>query len=160
MHPRAFFEIYVAPTIDEWRSDSGNIRLSVLALCQLDILAEHVIIHRNPNIKREAIAAKRRKLCEKQPALELAWDVHDTHKHGPLTEAKKVKRIRLISRGQQPSIIRQGAAFQANAFQTNAFQTGTKKVTLTLDNGTIQDAENVIEACLAYWSTELRRIVP
>jgi hypothetical protein len=59
MHPRAFFEAYVLPTQKEWSTNSGNIRRAVFALCQLDILAEHVIIHLNPGIKPDAVSAER-----------------------------------------------------------------------------------------------------
>jgi hypothetical protein len=155
MHPRAFFQAYVLPTLGEWSTDSCNIRRTVFALCQLDILAEHVVIHLNPGIEPNAVSAERRKLCVREPALELAWDVHDTHKHGALTKAKRVRRI---SRGQQPSVVLEGVAFQPNAFQATAFQTGTEKITLTLDDGTARDAEEVIDACLAFWRVELDRL--
>jgi hypothetical protein len=45
IYPREFFDTFVLPAIEEWQLDHKNLRRAVIALCELDNLAEHVIIY-------------------------------------------------------------------------------------------------------------------
>ncbi len=95
--PGEFFETYVAPAIAEWRANPSSIRLATLALCELDNLAEHVIIHTNPRVRKGEVTQERDKLAGAKPELGLARDIHDTHKHGPLA-----RKSASITKGQRP----------------------------------------------------------
>ena len=123
MQPRAFFDEYVTPALDEWRGDPSSVRHVVALLCQLDIIAEHVITHLDPSIARKDIAPARAALVARQPMLQLAGDIHDTHKHGSLTDAKKVRKI---TGGQQPQVTTVGG-FGRGSFGSGAYGAQSRK---------------------------------
>ena len=37
--------------MNEWRSDPLSIRKGTIAICQIDILVEHLILHTNPPVQ-------------------------------------------------------------------------------------------------------------
>ena len=52
LNPREFFDQYVMPCVTDWELDPLNIRKAVIAISQIDILADHVIIHLHPGFTR------------------------------------------------------------------------------------------------------------
>jgi hypothetical protein len=48
--PRQFFNEFVLPTVEEWRSEPLNIRKAVIAISQIDIMADQVVIYQNPTL--------------------------------------------------------------------------------------------------------------
>jgi hypothetical protein len=150
LDPRQFFDQYVMPCVTDWQLDPLNIRKAVIAISQIDILADHVIIHQHPGFNRVQIANVRKATEQNTPIRLLVRDVHDTHKHGPLQRATAT-----ITTGERPKLQRSGGVFQPNAFQNNVFQVGTPVLEIVQDDGTKHIVENVITDALTYWEGEL-----
>ena len=150
LNPRQFFDQYVMPCVTDWQLDPLNIRKAVIAISQIDILADHVIIHQHPGFNRGQIANVRKAVEQNTPIRLLVRDVHDTHKHGPLQRATAT-----ITTGERPKLERPGGVFQPSAFQNNVFQVGTPVLEIVQDDGTKHRVENVITDALTYWEGEL-----
>jgi hypothetical protein len=148
--PRQFFDQYVMPCVTDWQLDPLNIRKAVIAISQIDILADHVIIHQHPGFTRVQLANVRKATEQNTPIRLLVRDVHDTHKHGPLQRPTAT-----ITTGERPKLERRGGAFQPNVFQNNAFQVGTPVLGVVQDDGTKHLVENVTTDALTYWEDEL-----
>jgi hypothetical protein len=150
LNPRQFFDQYVMPCVTDWQLDPLNIRKAVIAISQIDILADHVIIHQHPGFNRGQLANVRKAREQNTPIRLLVRDVHDTHKHGPLQRATAT-----ITTGERPKWERRGGFFQPNAFRNNVFQVGTPVLEIVQDDGTKHLVENVITDALTYWEGEL-----
>jgi hypothetical protein len=150
LNPRQFFDRYVLPCVRDWQLDPLNVRKAVIAISQIDILADHVIIHQHPGFTRGQLANVRKATEQNTRIRLLVRDVHDTHKHGPLQRATAT-----ITTGERPKLERRGGVFQPNAFQNNAFQVGTPVLEIVQDDGTKHLVENVITDALTYWEGEL-----
>jgi hypothetical protein len=130
LNPRQFFNQFVMPCVTDWQLDPLNIRKAVIAISQIDILADHVILHQHPDFTTR--------------------DVHDTHKHGPLQRPTAT-----ITTGERPKLERHGGVFDPRVFQNNVFQVGTPVLEIVQDDGTKHLVENVITDALTYWEGEL-----
>ena len=119
-----FLDEFVTPTVDEWRQDELSVRKAVIAISQIDIIADQFVVHQNPSLRQGD-----ERNAEPELALRLIRDVHDTHKHGPL--GRKNAKIRS---GQRPQEARRDGAFQADAFQEDAFQVGTPALVIVEDD--------------------------
>ena len=137
LNPRQFFDQYVLPCVREWQLDPLNVRKAVIAISQIDILADHVIIHQHPGFTRGQLANVRKATEQNTRIRLLVRDVHDTHKHGPLQGATAT-----ITTSERP-------------MQNYAFQVGTPVLEVVQDDGTKHLVENVITDALTYWEGEL-----
>ncbi len=154
MTPRDTFNTFVRPAAEDCEADPGAVHRAVSALCHIDALAEEVW-HATKKPKGK-VYLYRRFLQSQCVELGYAWDVHDIHKHGMLT-----KRVPTLPNGKRPQVVQVGhAAFQSSAFQGNAFQVGgsSPDVVLTLRDGTIVRALEVIKTCVQWWDEELHRL--
>jgi hypothetical protein len=133
LNPRQFFDQYVMPCVADWQDDPLNIRKAVIAISQIDILADHVIIHQHPDFNRGQVANLRKATEQNTPIRLLVRDVHDTHKHGAL---------------ERPNATISGE-------RHNALQVGTPVLEIVQDDGTKHLVENVITDALTYWEGEL-----
>jgi hypothetical protein len=149
LNPRQFFDQYVMPCVTDWQLDPLNIRKAVIAISQIDILADHVIIHQHPGFTRVQLANVRKATEQNTPIRLLVRDVHDTHKHCPLQRPTAT-----ITTGERPKLERRGEVFQLNVFQ-NLFQVETPVLEIVQDDGTKHLVENVITDALTYWEGEL-----
>jgi hypothetical protein len=125
LNPREFFDQYVMPCVTDWQLDPLNIRKAVIAISQIDILADHVIIHQHPGFTRVQLANVRKATEQNTPIRLLVRDVHDTHKHCPLQRPTAT-----ITTGERPKLERRGAVFQ------NLFQVETPVLEIVQDDGT------------------------
>ena len=137
LNPRQFFDQYVLPCVRDWQLDPLNVRKAVIAISQIDILADQFIIHQHPGFTRGQLANVRKATEQNTPIRLLVRDVHDTHKHGPLQRATAT-----ITTSERP-------------MQNYAFQVGTPVLEVVQDDGTKHLVENVITDALTYWEGEL-----
>lgn len=79
---------YTQLSVQEYRSHPLDVRLAVIALSQIDILCEHIALSEPAVNTIPEVAAAKDKLFSLEPTLRTAKDVHDTHKHGPLSGKK------------------------------------------------------------------------
>jgi hypothetical protein len=150
LNPRQFFDQFVVPCVKDWEDDPLSVRKAVIAISQIDILADQVIIHQHPDFNRVQLANVRKATEQHTPIRLLVRDVHDTHKHGPLQRPSAT-----ITTGERPKLERRDGIFQADAFQNDAFQVGTPVLEIVQDDGTKHLVENVIADALKYWKDEL-----
>jgi hypothetical protein len=150
LNPRQFFDQFVVPCVKEWEDDPLDVRKAIIAISQIDILADHVIIHQHPGFTRGQLANVRKATEQNTRIRLLVRDVHDTHKHGPLQRPSAT-----ITTGERPTLERRGAGFLSNAFQNNTVQLGTSVLEIVQDDGTKHLVENVITDALTYWEGEL-----
>jgi hypothetical protein len=150
LNPRQFLEQFVLPCVKCWECDPLNVRKAVIAISQIDILADQVIIHQHPDFNRDQVTNLRKAAEQNSPIRLLVRDVHDTHKHGPLQRATAT-----ITTGERPKLVHSGGGFEPNAFQNDAFQVGTQVLEIVQDDGTKHLVENVITDALTYWEGEL-----
>ena len=150
LNPRQFFDQFVVPCVKDWEEDPLNVRKAVIAISQIDILADHVIIHQHPGFTRGQLANVRKATELNTPIRLLVRDVHDTHKQGPLQRPTAT-----ITTGERPELERRGAGFRPNVFQNNVFQVGTPVLEIVQDDRTKHLVENVITDALTYWEDEL-----
>ena len=150
LSPRQFLDQFVLPCVKCWERDPLDIRKAVIAISQIDILADQVVIHQHPDFNRDQVTKLRKDAEQNSPIRLLVRDVHDTHKHGPLQRATAT-----ITTGERPKLVRSGGVFQPNVFQNNAFQVGTPVLEIVQDDGTKHLVENVITDALTYWEGEL-----
>jgi hypothetical protein len=143
LNPRQFFDQFVVPCVKDWEEDPLNARKAVIAISQIDILADHVIIHQHPGFTRMQIANVRKATEQNTPIRLLVRDVHDSHKHGPLQRLTPT-----ITTGERSKLHRRG-------FQNNVVQVGTPVLEIVQDDGTKHLVENVIADALSYWEGEL-----
>jgi hypothetical protein len=141
---------FVLPCVKCWERDPLDVRKAVIAISQIDILADQVIIHQHPGFNRDQVTNLRKAAEQNSPIRLLVRDVHDTHKHGPLQRASAT-----IITGERPKLVHSGGRFQSNAFQNDAFQVGTPVLEILQDDGTKHLVENVITDALTYWEGEL-----
>jgi hypothetical protein len=139
LDPRQFFDQFVVPCVKDWEHDPLNVRKAILAISQIDILADRVIIHQHPGFTRGQLANVRKATEQNTPIRLLVRDVHDTHKHGPLQRATAT-----ITTGERPKLERHGVV-----------QVGTAVLEIVQDDGIKHLVENVITDALAYWEGEL-----
>jgi len=125
------------PCVTDRELDPLNIRKALIAISQIDILADHVIIHQHPGFTRVQLANVRKATEQNTRIRLLVRDVHDTHKHGPLQRATAT-----ITTSERP-------------MQNYAFQVGTAVLEIVQDDGTKHLVENVITDALTYWEGEL-----
>jgi hypothetical protein len=80
LNPRQFFDQYVLPCVKDWQHDPLNIRKAVIAISQIDILADHVIIHQHPSFTRGQLANVRKATEQNTPIL-FSFEMCMTHTH-------------------------------------------------------------------------------
>jgi hypothetical protein len=155
--PRQFFNEFVLPTVEEWRSEPLNIRKAVIAISQIDIMADQVVIYQNPTLDgrqlRELQAKDRAKAQQNEPLRLLVCDIHDAHKHGPLG-----RKSATITRGQRPRKKHIGGAFDLAIFQNDAFQVGRPVLEIVRDDSSSELVEDVVNSAVAYWEAELKKL--
>ena len=150
LNPRQFLDQFVLPCVKCWVRDPLNVRKAVIAISQIDILADQVILHQHPDFTRDQVTKLRKAMEQNSPIRLLVRDVHDTHKHGPLQRATAT-----ITTGERPKLVRSGGGFEPDAFQNKTFQVGTPVLEIVQDDGTKHLVENVITDALTYWEGEL-----
>ena len=150
LNPRQFLDQFVLPCVKCWERDPLNVRKAVIAISQIDILADQVIIHQHPDFNRDQVTNLRKAAEQNSPIRLLVRDVHDTHKHGPLQRATAT-----ITTGERPKLVRSGGIFDPNVFQNDVFDVGTPALEIVQDDGTKHLVENVITDALTYWEGEL-----
>jgi hypothetical protein len=153
-HPKAFWLDYVLPAVREWESAKLDVRRAIIALCQIDNLTEHYIVwHLSPSLtndeRRQAVRSERNRLASISPAIGLARDVHDTHKHGLL--ARKKARIKL---GQRPEEASSGHLLFA-ALGEVAIGGSISELAIVLDDGSQTWVSGIIRHCLDFWEREI-----
>ncbi|MER8570652.1 hypothetical protein NKH19_00645 [Mesorhizobium sp. M1338] len=127
-----------------------SIRHAILALCEIDNLAEHFILHTNP-IAPE-ISAARDALGSAVHQLAIARDTHDTHKHGALG-----RKSAMITQGQKPTQAQRGGGFSAEAISP-AFDVGEPALVVIEDDQTRHYVDDVIGKAMGYWRAEIAKI--
>ena len=137
LNPRQFLNQFVLPCVKCWERDPLDVRKAVIAISQIDILADQVILHQHPDFTRDQVTKLRKAMEQNSPIRLLVRDVHDTHKHGPLQRATAT-----ITTSERP-------------LQNYAFQVGTPVLEIVQDDGTKHLVENVITDALTYWEGEL-----
>jgi hypothetical protein len=147
--PRGTFKIFVRPAMKDCEADPGATHRAVSALCHIDALAEEV--WQATTNKPGGLRRYRDTLRAKCAELGYAWDVHDIHKHGMLTQRDPV-----LPNGRRPQVVRVGWSY-SDAF-SDAFQIGTPDVVLTLRDETTVRALDVIKKCVGWWDDELHRL--
>jgi hypothetical protein len=60
LNPRQFLDQFVLPCVKCWERDPLNVRKAVIAISQIDILADQVIIYQNPGFIRDQVTKLRR----------------------------------------------------------------------------------------------------
>jgi hypothetical protein len=130
LNPREFFDQFVMPCVKDWEHDPLNVRKAILAISQIDILADHVIIYQHPGFARAQLANVRKAMEQNTRIRLLVRDVHDTHKHGPLQRATAT-------------------------ITTGVLPVGMPILEIVQDDGTKHLVENVIADALTYWEGEL-----
>jgi hypothetical protein len=147
MHtPREFFDVFVQPAVDDWRRDKLDERRAIVAVVAIDNLAEHFAKYFGRDEKSE-----RARLGRLVPSLQIAWDMHDTHKHGKLS-----RKSATIKRGQRPITEEHDGAF-SDAFDGDAFDTTHDELVIELDAGPKYPVEKVVEEGRQFWEEELKR---
>jgi hypothetical protein len=150
--PHQFLNEFVRPTIAEWHAHRSDVRPATIAICQLDILAEHCIRHfLGGGASRKDITDERNRHGQLRKMVEIVRDAHDTHKHGPLT-----RRNARITRGQTPHVVDSGGEIGATPIGAAAVGGGTPELALVLDDGSSYPVDHVIADVLDYWTTHLR----
>ncbi|QKD02212.1 hypothetical protein [Mesorhizobium loti] len=150
MHPRHFLEDFVEPSVNEWAIQPLSARHAIIALGEIDNLAEHFIQHINPTVQR--IGPERDALGFALHELAIARDVHDTHKHGALS-----RKTATITQGQKPKKSRRGGAF-SDGF-SSGFDIGTPALVVTDDNQQTHYVDDVIEKAMEYWRVEIAKLI-
>jgi hypothetical protein len=150
LNPRQFFDEFVMPCVKDWVDDPLDVRKAVVTISQIDILADHVIMHQHPGFTGGQLANVRKATEQNTPIRLLVRDAHDTHKHGPLQRPTAT-----ITTGERPTLERLDGAFQPNVFRNNTFQVGMPVLEIVQDDGTRHLVENVITDALTYWEGEL-----
>ena len=150
LNPRQFLDQFVAPTVEEWRRDSLNVRKTVIAISQIDILMDQVVAHTSGligNELRNRQSDERSKMTD--PTICLIRDIHDTHKHGPL--GRKSATIR-TGEGPRKHYIRHPL------FMLPIFRTPIPILVIVQDDGTTHFVGNVIDKAIGYWQVKLQRL--
>jgi hypothetical protein len=158
--PRTFFKEFVEAAVQDWRDAPGSKVRAINAITQADVMAERMFNYlkaNSPALRGKAIKISeyRRDLRTRWPSLGIAWDAHDTHKHGILGSHKTV---RLITRGQGPELIaRSGAIGEApiGALPIGGYRL---EMILELDDGTIRRLDDILTDALSAWEAELQTI--
>jgi hypothetical protein len=153
MTPRDTFNMFVRPAAADYETAPGAVHRAVSALCHIDALAEEVWHATN---KPEGSKRRYRDYL-KGKCIELgyAWDIHDIHKHGMLTSREPI-----LPNGRRPQVVRLWPAVTQILGQQNMFmfRTGGQFVNLTLRDGTVVRALEVIKKCADWWDAELSRL--
>ena len=149
MEPVPFYRFFVIPAVETSKRAPLDVRLATEAIAQLDNFAEQVILARDPSIKE--VSPERDRLGERNWAVRVCRDVHDTHKHGPLR--RKTAKIK-----SGYSIRRRLSLRPYNKFAYNTTAFGGAKVWglfIQEDEGATYDVSAVIEECVRFWRAEL-----
>jgi hypothetical protein len=159
MTPRDTFNTYVRPALQDCEAEPGALHRAVSALCHIDVLAEEVWRATKANQPRGGKRKYRRSLAHQCIELGYAWDIHDFHKHGALTEDRapilpngRRPRVIIVRRRPPMQVIQPGAYI--HVFQTG----GTPTVMLELPDGKPLRALEVIKRCVEWWDAELGRL--
>ena len=100
LSPRQFLDQFVLPCVKCWERDPLNVRIAVIAISQIDILADQLILHQHPDFTCDQVTKLRKAMEQNSPIRLLVRDVHDTHKHGPLQRATAT-----ITTGERPKLV-------------------------------------------------------
>ena len=151
--PQTFFDEFVRPSLDEAWSEPHSVRRAIVAICELDNLAEHFLLRIRPGINRQQLSEARDYLATQVPALGVIRDVHDTHKHGNLH-----RRTARISQGQRPSIDLVGGMLGFGPFGGAPLGGFMEELIISLDDGTRHYLKQTLNEAFTYWSDELRKL--
>lgn len=149
MHPRQFFLDFVEPTVADWMAQPLGARHAIIALCEIDNLAEHFIQHTQPSLTK--VAHARDALGAMMHDLAIARDVHDTHKHGLLS-----RKSATITQGQKPKPGRRDGAF-SEGFSAG-FQIGEPALVVIADDHAHHYVDDVIQNAVTYWRAEIAQL--
>lgn len=108
-------------------------------------------MHRKPGATTPERTAERDRLALLEPILGVARDVHDTHKHGPLT-----RRSAQIIPGERARAKVLG--FYGRGFFERHFLGGGVMLEVRLQDGTTHPVKMVLNTCLAFWDRELQQL--
>ena len=158
--PRLFFKEFFKSAVQDWRDDAGSKVRAINAITQADVMAERMFNYlkaTSPALlgKAKDVSAYRLEIRSRWPSLGIAWDAHDTHKHGPLGSHKTV---RLITRGQGPEIIWRGGAVGEDPIGALPVGGAGVEMILELDDGTIRSVDDTLRDALNAWEAELHNI--
>jgi len=159
--PRTFFKEFVGAAVQDWRDAPGKVR-AINAITQADVMAERMFNYLKANSpallgKATKISEYRHDLRTRRPSLGIAWDAHDTHKHGILGSHRTV---RLITRGQDPELIVRGGAIGEAPIGALPIGVYRLEMILELDDGTIRRLDDILTDALSAWGAELQTIGP
>jgi hypothetical protein len=144
MNPRTFFEDYVTPAIADWQHE-GSVRRATIDL------AEHTIIYSMPGLNRNGIRKERDRRATLVPALGVARDLHDTHKHGPLS-----RKSACITKDQTPQRIHHGG-ISSGPISAAPICGSVVELWIVTDDGNRHSLATVIQECTNYWRTEFAK---
>jgi hypothetical protein len=148
---REFWDTFVAGAVQDWRDNPRDVRRATIALIELDNVVERLIQHQNPSISRGDISRERDRLGRLNQQLEIARDVHDTHKHGRLT--RQTAKIR----GGQQLRTTEAVGISSAPIGDSSISGGLSDLWIERDADR-HLASPVIEQCLTYLESELNRL--
>ena len=67
LNPRQFLDQFVLPCVKCWERDPLDIRKAVIAISQIDILADQVVIHQHPDFNRDQVTKLRKDAEQNSP---------------------------------------------------------------------------------------------
>jgi hypothetical protein len=151
--PRKLFQNFVIPSVRDWQANPVDIRRATVAICQIDIVADHFLLHIQPTLTRQSLSAERDALANSERMLGIVRDVHDTHKHGRLA-----RRTAKITRGQVLEKTEIGGPIGSLCIGEGPIGGGgVSKLVVRLDDGSVVLVRNLIQTASQYWELELKR---
>jgi hypothetical protein len=137
-----------------------NVRLAMLAICELDNLLERCIQQASLNLSAPQLKAKvseeRNRLGIKFPFLGVARDVHDTHKHGQLHRPSAK-----VSQAQKPTTVCHGGSGLLGFGSIGEGSLGegpSEYLVIVADDGRTHELGSVIAQCEEHLKAEVQRL--
>jgi hypothetical protein len=157
IHPRAFRTEYVEPAIALWKESQTVKHLAIHAIAQIDVLAEVValwtLLAGRSNLDQDEVTRFRNELGNREPALTIVRDAHDSHKHGALIRKTATK----ASQGQRPEIAIKGAFFYDHSFYDSPLLP-YEVLVFFLNDGTEKRVSIILAEAMRAWDRELTRL--
>lgn len=155
IYPRDFITEYVDPAIALWRQNQDVQHLAVHAITEVDVLAAVVALsiwpERDQDRHRES--EFRNELGDREPALAVIRDAHDSHKHGALGR----KTATAASQGQRPATKTKYAHFLNHMF-LNSPPGRSHHLVYVLNDGTEKPVSIMLDEGMEAWSREFARL--
>jgi hypothetical protein len=154
--PREFFRTFVEPAVADWSPNRVDQRRAIQLLCELDNLAEWMVLAENPACTRQQMSDARKVLRQKHDFLGVIQDVHDSHKHWRLSRSNAVVReARLPGRAE----VNYGGAVGSMPIGAAPVGGSANKTTLIVEaDGREYDLDFLVPNALQYWDAQMRRI--